>query len=170
VQPKGHFMCGPRVVTMKLWEPKWKCPKAVPTHLQHHVVWSRILKCSVKSYVTGPSTNCYFNGFLFMWVLIHDEIECINGCECSECRDLPVLCSAYLREVVFENSPTDREIWSIRCYVGIHVDFTSILHSHTPLVPQAWCESNLDRLRIFHQWECLKCNGHGPSVSCVKWP
>ena len=22
---------------------------------------------------------------------------------------------------------------------------------------------------LFHQWECLKCNGHGPSVSCVKW-
>ena len=21
----------------------------------------------------------------------------------------------------------------------------------------------------FHQWECLKCNGHGLSVSCVKW-
>jgi hypothetical protein len=31
-------------------------------------------------------------------------------------------------------------------------------------------ESNLDRLRLFHQWECLKCNGHGLSVSCVKWP
>jgi hypothetical protein len=30
-----------------------KCPKVVPTHLQNHVVWSRALKCSVKSYVTG---------------------------------------------------------------------------------------------------------------------
>jgi len=40
-------------------EPKRKCPNAVvPTHLQDHVVWSRILKCSVKSYVTGPSTKC----------------------------------------------------------------------------------------------------------------
>ena len=37
--------------------PKKKCPKAVPTHLQKHVVWSRILKCSVKPYVPGPSTT-----------------------------------------------------------------------------------------------------------------
>jgi hypothetical protein len=42
--------------------PKEKCPKAiVPTHLQNHVLWSRILKCSVKSYVTKPSTKCCFH-------------------------------------------------------------------------------------------------------------
>ena len=29
-------------------KPKRKCPKAVPTHLQNHVVWSRTLKISVK--------------------------------------------------------------------------------------------------------------------------
>ena len=41
----------PRAVTMKLGEPKWKCPKAVvPTHLQTSwSVKSRILKWSVKS-------------------------------------------------------------------------------------------------------------------------
>ena len=61
--------------------------------------------------------------------------------------------------MVFENSPSDHETWSIWC----HVDFTSIFHSPTPLVPQAW-------LSLFHQWECWKCNGHGLSVSCVKWP
>ena len=54
---KGHFTHKPWAVTMKLWEPKRKCPKAVPTHLQNHVVWSWILKCSVKSYVTGPQPN-----------------------------------------------------------------------------------------------------------------
>jgi hypothetical protein len=64
----------------------------------------------------------------------------------------------------FWNSPSDHETWSIWCHVGIHVDYTSILHSHTPLVPQAWCEANLDSLRLFHQWECLKCNGHGLST------
>ena len=48
--------------------------------------------------------------------------------------------------MVFENNLSDHEIWSIRCHVGIHVDFTSILHSPTPLVPQALCEANLDRL------------------------
>ena len=52
-----------------------KCPKAVPTHLQNHVVWLRTLKCSVKSYVTKPSTKCYFNEFLFMQVLTHDKIN-----------------------------------------------------------------------------------------------
>jgi hypothetical protein len=31
--------------------------------------------CSVKSYVTGPSTKCYFNECLFMRVLTHDKIE-----------------------------------------------------------------------------------------------
>ena len=62
------------------------------------------------------------------------------------------------------------DTWSIRCHVGVHVDFISILHSHTLLVPQALCEANLDVLRLFHQWECLKCNGHGLLVLCVKWP
>ena len=32
---------------MKLWEPKWKCLKAVPRPLRCHVVWSRTLDCSV---------------------------------------------------------------------------------------------------------------------------
>ena len=36
-------------VTMKLWEPKRNCPKAVPTHLQNRVMWSRTPECSVKS-------------------------------------------------------------------------------------------------------------------------
>jgi hypothetical protein len=72
--------------------------------------------------------------------------------------------------VVFENSPSDHETWSIWWHVGIHVDFTSILLSLTPFIPRALCEVNSDRLRLFHQWECLKCTGHGPSISCVKWP
>ena len=62
-------------MTMKLWEPKRKCPHAVPTHLQNHVVWSRVFKCSVKPYVTWPSTQCYFNEFLFTHVLTHDKVE-----------------------------------------------------------------------------------------------
>ena len=72
---KGHFTHEPRAVTMKLWEPKRKCPKAIPRHLQNHVVWARIFKCSVKSYMTGPSTKCYFNEFLYMPVVTHDKIE-----------------------------------------------------------------------------------------------
>ena len=29
---------------------------------------------------------------------------------------------------------------------------------------------NSDQSRLFHQWECLKCHGHGLLVSCVKRP
>ena len=55
---------------------KKKCPKAaVPTHLQNHVVWSQIRKCSVNSYVTGPSTECCFNEVLLMQVLTHHKLE-----------------------------------------------------------------------------------------------
>ena len=59
----------------------WLCNCESPTESvqrpsQHtsknHVVRSWILKCSVKSYVTGPSTKCYFNNFLFMRILKHD--------------------------------------------------------------------------------------------------
>ena len=48
-----------------------------PSHnnLQNHIVWSRALKCSVKSYVTGPSTKCYFNEYLFTHDLTHDKIR-----------------------------------------------------------------------------------------------
>jgi hypothetical protein len=38
-------------------------------HLQNHVVWLRILKCSVKPYVLGPSVECYFNEFVFIRIL-----------------------------------------------------------------------------------------------------
>jgi hypothetical protein len=56
-----------------------------------------------------------------------------------ECHGLMVLCSAYFQEVVvFEISPNDHETWAIWCHVGIHVDFTSILHSHIVLVPRAY--------------------------------
>jgi hypothetical protein len=95
---KAHFTHEPKVVTTKLWEPKRECPKAVPRHLYNHVVWSWILKCSVKPYVTGPSTKFYFNEYLY--------------------------------------------------HVGTHVDFTSILHPHTMLVPQAYTTLNM----IFSVW------------------
>ena len=72
---KGHYTHEPRAVTTKLWDPKRKCPKAVPKHLQTHVMWSWILKCSVRPYVTGPSIKCYFNEIWFMWIVTHDKIE-----------------------------------------------------------------------------------------------
>jgi len=45
-----------------------------------------------------------------MQVHAYDKIELINDYEeHSECRGLPVLCEAYLQEVVFENNPSDHE-------------------------------------------------------------
>ena len=85
-------------------------------------------------------------------------------------RPMRALTFPVVQEVVFGNNPSDHETWSIWCRVGIHIDSTSILHSYTLLVPQAQCGANLEQLHLFHQWECLKCNGHGLSVSCVKWP
>ena len=40
-----------------------KCLKAISRHFQIQVLWWWTLKCSVKSYVIGCSTKCYFNGF-----------------------------------------------------------------------------------------------------------
>ena len=70
-----------------------------------------------------------------MQVLNHDKIDKTNNCERSEYHGLLDLCYAYLREVVFENNPSDHETSSIQCHVAIHIDFTYILHSHTPLLP-----------------------------------
>ena len=55
--------------------PKESVQRPSQTHLQNHVVWSHTLKCNVKSYVTGPSTKCYFSAILFMRVLAHDKID-----------------------------------------------------------------------------------------------
>ena len=38
--PNGYFIHEPRAVTIKLWELKRKCLKAVPNHFQNHVMWS----------------------------------------------------------------------------------------------------------------------------------
>ena len=102
-------------------------PKSPP---KNHIVWSRILKCSVKSCVTGSSTKCYFNEFLFMQVLNMMEWNKNNGRECLECHGLPVLSSAYLQEVVFEKK--SKWPWNMihlmpcrnPCRLYIHFAFT----------------------------------------------
>ena len=78
---KGHFAHEPRAMTMKLWEPKRKWPKAVPIHLPTHVVWSRTFKCSAKSYVTRSSTetismNVYSHGSSHM--IIQNKPTVVN--------------------------------------------------------------------------------------------
>ena len=171
---KGHFTY---CKSQEPWPRNCESPQesvrrlSVPTHLQTHVVWSRTLKCSVKSYVTGPSTKCWLNEFLFMRVLTRERNRINQWLWTFGVPCVPVSCQTYLlQEVVFENSPSHHETRSIQCHVALHVDFTSILHSHTLLVLQAQCEaSNLDWLRVIQGWECLKCNGHGLSTLCVEW-
>ena len=62
---KGHFTHELRAVTMKLWEPKRKCSKVVPTHLQNHVVW-----CESRMWPSTPpnaiSMNSYSCGSWYM--------------------------------------------------------------------------------------------------------
>ena len=71
--------------------------------------------------------------------------------------------------MVLENNPSGHGTWSIRCHVGIHGDFTSILHSLTALVPQASCEANLEPVPPFPPMRVLEAQwSRGPSVSCVK--
>ena len=52
-----------------------KVSKGRPKTPQSHVVWTQTLKCSVKSYVTGPQPIGYFNEFLFMQVRTNNKIE-----------------------------------------------------------------------------------------------
>ena len=138
-----------------------KCLKAISRHFQIHVLWWWTLKCSVKSYVIGCSTKCYFNGFS-IHVRSSHKINIVTprlwGFE------VPWFPSIVL------GLPSDHGTWSLWCYVRLHVDLTSILHSLTRWslkrsVKRTWTGSAFS-----HQWECLKCNGHRPSVSCVKWP
>ena len=157
---KGHFTYKPRAMTMKLWEPKESVRR--PSQFTSKIMQRGHRPSSVPWSHTWPdprpnaiSINFYSCGSSLM---IKKKWNKINSYEHPECHGLPVLCEAHLQEVILENSQSDRETWSIRCHVRIHVDFTSILHSHTPSVPQAECEvANLDRLRLLHQWEGFKC-------------
>jgi len=49
-----------------LWEPKIKCPKTVPTHLQNEVVWSRDPQVYYE-----VLCNQALNQMLFQWISIH---------------------------------------------------------------------------------------------------
>ena len=64
-QLRATWATSQRPMTMKLWEPKRKCPKAVPSHLQNHAVQSQILKCSVKL------CERTLNQMLFQWLSIY---------------------------------------------------------------------------------------------------
>ena len=55
-----------------LWEPKRKCPKAVPTHLHNRVMWSRTLKCKCE-FICDRTLN----QMLFQWIFIHAGLHAL---------------------------------------------------------------------------------------------
>ena len=56
------------------------------------------------------------------------------------------------------------------CRLYIHLD--AFTYSVGPSSVRSVKKANLDHrlLRLFHQWECLKCNGHGPQSHVWMWP
>ena len=63
---KGHFTHEPRAMTMRLWEPKRKCPKAVPRHFHNYVVWHGSSSVTRPSTKNAISMNFYSCGFSHM--------------------------------------------------------------------------------------------------------
>ena len=122
------FTHEPKSRTMKLWEPKRKCPNAVvPAHLQKHE------SCSL---VTDARVYCEFicnRAFNQMLLSMNYFYSCGSSHMIKQDKSIVVNVHCVMVSRFCENSPSDHETWSIRChYVGIHVvDFMTILHSHT---------------------------------------
>jgi hypothetical protein len=79
-------------------------------------------------------------------------------------------CEAYLQEMTSKSNPNDHETWSIWCHVRLHVDFYIHLEITYSIGPLSVVWSELGSAPPFPQMRDSKCNGHGHSVSCVKWP
>ena len=134
-------------------------------------MWSRTLKWSVKSYVTGPSTKCYFNEYVFICGSSH-----IRLLQRLWVFKVPWSRSGFPLSLPPRGSFCKKSKWLCNmihsmpcrnpCRLYIHQAFTYSFRWSLKCSVKA----NLDRLRHFHQWECLKCNGHGLLSSCVKWP
>jgi hypothetical protein len=107
-----------------------------------------------------------FQRFLFMWGP-HTWLNNINKRLC----DLKVSWSPNLVlglhvAMVYENNPNNHKIWSIWCHEGIHVDFIFICIHIFRCVPQAWCEVNLDRLRLHGLNQHFTRSCKGKSLRC----
>jgi hypothetical protein len=107
----------------------WNCVSPKEAFRSHPKTLPK--SCSVKSYVHGPSTKCYSNEFLFMWGP-HTWYNIID----QWLYDFRVPCPS-VQVVVFEINPSDHEHITHLMPSGIHVNSAYVLHSLTPLVPQA---------------------------------
>jgi hypothetical protein len=122
VVTEGHFTHEPRAMTMNLWEPKRKCPKAVPT---------KIMSCG-----HGSSSVVWSH----MWWSPQPNVISMNFCSSRSSHMIKKNKKSTVLSIRSErvsrfcvnptperwflnNNPSDHETWSIRCHVGIHVEF-----------------------------------------------
>jgi hypothetical protein len=123
LQPKGHFTHKPRVVTMKSWEPKRKCPKA--TQDTSKIMW----------WGQGPSSVVWSH----MWLGPQPNVVSMNSIHVGSSHMIqsnnPTVMRFWSAMVSWfcirptskkwslENCSSDHETWSIWWHVRIHVDF-----------------------------------------------
>ena len=96
-----------------------KCTKPVSWHFQNHILWTRTLKCGVKSYVTGPSTECYS----FQHMIKYNKSSFVRF---HNAMISPGVALGYLQEVVPGNKLSDH---NPNPFNAIRIDFTCILPS-----------------------------------------
>ena len=130
-------------------------PKVVPRQFQNHVMWSRALKFSMIIICDWA-----LDQLLCQWIFIHaGSSDMIKSYKSAVVRFQSATVSRFCVRPTskrwFLRSPSAYEAWSIWCHVGIHVDFTSILHFLAPLVSQSVEWTDIGFLCLFYQWEFL---------------
>ena len=110
----------------------WNSSKSCTMKIEIDFVWSWVFKCSVKTYVTRLSIECYFITSLFMWTFVHNTLNPIKCCEISKCHDLLVLCPILLFELCSTHIQVDHGAISIASHVGFHISISSIQISLVP--------------------------------------
>ena len=131
----GHFTHEPRALTVKLWEPKRKCPKAVPRHLQTHVVghgpsrvvWSHMRPNPQPNAISMNFYYCMSSHMITQNHVVQSVLCYERGLECHVSWWFCVRPTTSKRWF-FKIIQVTMKTWSIWCHVGIHVDFTSIVH------------------------------------------
>ena len=123
-----------------------KCPKAVPKHLQIHVVWSRTLKCSVKPYMTTSSTKCHFNNIY----------SCGSSHMIKQNKSMVLSIWSAIVSRFCVKPTSKRWFFNIVQMPMKHDLFDAMQDSMQTLhpscmVPRAQCEANLDQLCLFPQ-------------------
>jgi len=103
-----------------------KVSKGHPKHLQNHVVyalWSHTWPGPGPNALSMNVYSCEFSN-----VIKYNKLMVVSVRSAMISRFCVRLAT---KRWFFKNMPSDHETWPIRCHVGIHVDFISILHLDT---------------------------------------